>query len=137
MNFAAQFFYSSYLSERLERFYSPKPALTDCVENDPFWQRWETAADPDSPDPVSPDPDHADPVSPDPEFPVDNNPVAAALTPYLPKDNLPPPLNLDEQQDPTINSRAERRVPQSSSKSLLHRYFPMLITQRNSQVRPS
>ncbi|KAJ3610305.1 hypothetical protein NHX12_022398 [Muraenolepis orangiensis] len=38
MNFAAQFFYSSYLSERLERLYSPQPALTDYVENDPFWQ---------------------------------------------------------------------------------------------------
>lgn len=41
MNFAAQIFYSSYLSERLERLYSPRPALKDSEENDPFWQRWE------------------------------------------------------------------------------------------------
>lgn len=41
MNFAAQLFYSSYLSERLERLYSPRPALKDSEENDPFWQRWE------------------------------------------------------------------------------------------------
>ncbi|KAM8859419.1 L-threonine ammonia-lyase isoform 1-T1 [Spinachia spinachia] len=39
MNFAAQFFYSSYLSERLERLYSPRPALKRSEENDPFWQR--------------------------------------------------------------------------------------------------
>uniref|UniRef100_A0A3Q1EU88 L-serine deaminase n=1 Tax=Acanthochromis polyacanthus TaxID=80966 RepID=A0A3Q1EU88_9TELE len=44
MNFAAQLFYSSYLSERLERLYSPKPALKDSEENDPFWQRWEIIA---------------------------------------------------------------------------------------------
>uniref|UniRef100_A0A672HRM7 L-serine deaminase n=1 Tax=Salarias fasciatus TaxID=181472 RepID=A0A672HRM7_SALFA len=42
MNFAAQLFYSSYLSERLERLYSPRPALKDSEENDPFWQRWDT-----------------------------------------------------------------------------------------------
>ncbi|XP_022599366.1 L-threonine ammonia-lyase-like isoform X1 [Seriola dumerili] len=41
MNFAAQLFYSSYLSERLERLYSPRLALKDSEENDPFWQRWE------------------------------------------------------------------------------------------------
>lgn len=41
MNFAAQLFYSSYLSERLERLYSPKPAIKDAEESDPFWQRWE------------------------------------------------------------------------------------------------
>ncbi|XP_026165870.1 L-threonine ammonia-lyase isoform X2 [Mastacembelus armatus] len=41
MNFAAQLFYSSYLSERLERLYSPRPALKDSEENDPFWQREE------------------------------------------------------------------------------------------------
>lgn len=41
MNFAAQLFYSSYLSERLERLYSPRPAIKDTEENDPFWQRWE------------------------------------------------------------------------------------------------
>lgn len=40
MNFAAQLFYSSYLSERLERLYSPRPALKGCEENDPFWQRF-------------------------------------------------------------------------------------------------
>lgn len=41
MNFAAQLFYSSYLSERLERLYAPRPALKESEENDPFWQRWE------------------------------------------------------------------------------------------------
>ncbi|XP_069545876.1 L-threonine ammonia-lyase-like [Brachyistius frenatus] len=41
MNFAAQLFYSSYLSERLERLYSPRPALKASEENDPFWQREE------------------------------------------------------------------------------------------------
>lgn len=41
MNFAAQLLYSSYLSERLQRLYSPRPALKDTEENDPFWQRWE------------------------------------------------------------------------------------------------
>lgn len=46
MNFAAQLFYSSYLSERLERLYSPRPAIKDCEENDPFWQRWENATIP-------------------------------------------------------------------------------------------
>lgn len=44
MNFAAQLFYSSYLSERLERLFSPRPALKDSEENDPFWQRWEITA---------------------------------------------------------------------------------------------
>lgn len=39
MNFAAQLLYSSYLSERLQRLYSPRPALKDTEENDPFWQR--------------------------------------------------------------------------------------------------
>lgn len=48
MNFAAQIFYSSYLSERLERLYSSRPALKDSEENDPFWQRWE-APDPNRP----------------------------------------------------------------------------------------
>lgn len=43
MNFAAQLFYSSYLSERLERLYSPRPAIKDSEEKDPFWQRWENA----------------------------------------------------------------------------------------------
>lgn len=52
MNFAAQLFYSSYLSERLERLYSPRLALKDSEENDPFWQRWEitTCSTPDPPD---------------------------------------------------------------------------------------
>ncbi|KAK5853632.1 hypothetical protein PBY51_014770 [Eleginops maclovinus] len=49
MNFAAQFFYSSYLSERLERLYSPRPALTDGDENDPFWQRDELCLGPSLP----------------------------------------------------------------------------------------
>ncbi|XP_056147446.1 L-threonine ammonia-lyase [Lampris incognitus] len=49
MNFAAQFFYSSYLSERLERLYSPKPALRDSEENDPFWQREELRLGPSQP----------------------------------------------------------------------------------------
>nr|XP_046258818.1 L-threonine ammonia-lyase [Scatophagus argus] len=53
MNFAAQLFYSSYLSERLERLYSPRPALKDSEENDPFWQRWEitTCSPQEPPDP--------------------------------------------------------------------------------------
>lgn len=41
MNFAAQFFFSKYLNERIERIFSPKPALKDLEENDPFWQREE------------------------------------------------------------------------------------------------
>jgi len=104
MNFAAQFFYSSYMSDRLERLSSPQ---TDCVENDPFWQRWETAADPESPDPESPDPD-----SPHRKSPA--NPLAAALTPNLPKDNLPLPLNLEEQQNPTLVSDLTHLPPSLS-----------------------
>ncbi|XP_062256506.1 L-threonine ammonia-lyase [Platichthys flesus] len=49
MNFAAQFFYSRYLSERLERLYSPKPAIKDSEENDPFWQRDELRLGPSHP----------------------------------------------------------------------------------------
>ncbi|KAM4606985.1 L-threonine ammonia-lyase [Polymixia lowei] len=49
MNFAAQFFYSSYLSERLERLHSPNPALQDSEENDPFWQRDELHLGPSKP----------------------------------------------------------------------------------------
>uniref|UniRef100_A0A4W6GAW2 L-serine deaminase n=1 Tax=Lates calcarifer TaxID=8187 RepID=A0A4W6GAW2_LATCA len=49
MNFAAQLFYSSYLSERLERLYSPRPALKDSEENDPFWQREELQLGPSHP----------------------------------------------------------------------------------------
>ncbi|XP_006799133.1 L-threonine ammonia-lyase isoform X1 [Neolamprologus brichardi] len=49
MNFAAQFFYSRYLSERLERLYSPRPALKDSEENDPFWQREELYLGPSQP----------------------------------------------------------------------------------------
>ncbi|KAF7221448.1 L-threonine ammonia-lyase isoform X1 [Nothobranchius furzeri] len=41
MNFAAQLFYSRYLSERLERLFSPRPAIKDSEENDPFWEREE------------------------------------------------------------------------------------------------
>uniref|UniRef100_A0A3B5LD84 L-serine deaminase n=1 Tax=Xiphophorus couchianus TaxID=32473 RepID=A0A3B5LD84_9TELE len=37
MNFAAQLFYSGYLSERLERLFSSRPAIKDSEENDPFW----------------------------------------------------------------------------------------------------
>lgn len=47
MNFAAQLLYSSYLSERLQRLYSPRPALKDTEENDPFWQRWELRVRPE------------------------------------------------------------------------------------------
>ncbi|TKS85248.1 putative serine racemase [Collichthys lucidus] len=55
MNFAAQLFYSSYLSERLERLYSPRLALKDSEENDPFWQRWEiTSCSPLDPPDFSP-----------------------------------------------------------------------------------
>ncbi|XP_047459226.1 L-threo-3-hydroxyaspartate ammonia-lyase [Mugil cephalus] len=49
MNFAAQLFYSGYLSERLERLYSPRPALKDSEENDPFWQREELRLGPSLP----------------------------------------------------------------------------------------
>ncbi|XP_071337368.1 L-threonine ammonia-lyase-like isoform X2 [Trachinotus anak] len=49
MNFAAQLFYSSYLSERLERLYSPRLALKDSEENDPFWQREELRLGPCQP----------------------------------------------------------------------------------------
>ncbi|KAG7999909.1 putative serine racemase [Nibea albiflora] len=49
MNFAAQLFYSSYLSERLERLYSPRPAIKDSEENDPFWQREELRLGPSQP----------------------------------------------------------------------------------------
>lgn len=49
MNFAAQLFYSRYLSERLERLYSPRPALKDSEENDPFWQREELYLGPSQP----------------------------------------------------------------------------------------
>ncbi|XP_072293594.1 L-threonine ammonia-lyase-like [Eucyclogobius newberryi] len=41
MNFAAQFFFSRYLNERLDRIFSPKAALKDREEHDPFWQREE------------------------------------------------------------------------------------------------
>ncbi|CAL9687338.1 unnamed protein product [Knipowitschia caucasica] len=41
MNFAAQFLLSRYLNEQLERIFSPKPALRDREEHDPFWQREE------------------------------------------------------------------------------------------------
>lgn len=55
MNFAAQFFYSRYLGERLERLFSPRPALKDSEENDPFWQRWEiTTCSPHRPLPYTP-----------------------------------------------------------------------------------
>ncbi|XP_077437744.1 L-threonine ammonia-lyase isoform X1 [Vanacampus margaritifer] len=50
MNFAAQLFYSSYLSERLERLFSPKPALKGVEENDPFWHREELRLGPAEPD---------------------------------------------------------------------------------------
>ncbi|KAM9365823.1 L-threonine ammonia-lyase [Pholidichthys leucotaenia] len=49
MNFAAQLFYSSYLSARLERLFSPRPALKDSEENDPFWQRDELQLGPSLP----------------------------------------------------------------------------------------
>ncbi|XP_037127075.1 L-threonine ammonia-lyase isoform X1 [Syngnathus acus] len=50
MNFAAQLFYSSYLSERLERLFSPKPALKGMEEKDPFWQREELRLGPAEPE---------------------------------------------------------------------------------------
>ncbi|KAM3842812.1 L-threonine ammonia-lyase [Diretmus argenteus] len=49
MNFAAQFFYYTYLSERLERLHSPRLALKDVEENDPFWQREELRLGPSQP----------------------------------------------------------------------------------------
>jgi len=56
MNFAAQLFYWSYLRERLERLYSPRPALKDSEENDPFWQRWEITTRRPPPPRYPPDP---------------------------------------------------------------------------------
>ncbi|KAM9804286.1 L-threonine ammonia-lyase [Neosynchiropus ocellatus] len=50
MNFAAQLFYSTYLQERLEQLYSPKPAVKDSEENDPFWQREELRLGPEQQD---------------------------------------------------------------------------------------
>ncbi|XP_077470032.1 L-threonine ammonia-lyase [Stigmatopora argus] len=49
MNFAAQLFYSSYLNERLERLFSPKPAIKATEENDPFWHREELHPGPANP----------------------------------------------------------------------------------------
>ncbi|XP_061602178.1 L-threonine ammonia-lyase [Cololabis saira] len=49
MNFAAQLFYSSYLNERLERLFSPKPAIKAGEDNDPFWQREELRLGPCQP----------------------------------------------------------------------------------------
>ncbi|XP_015249202.1 PREDICTED: L-threonine dehydratase catabolic TdcB-like [Cyprinodon variegatus] len=49
MNFAAQLFYTSYLSERLERLFSPRPAIKDSEENDPFWEREELRLGPSQP----------------------------------------------------------------------------------------
>uniref|UniRef100_A0A3P9P2S7 L-serine deaminase n=1 Tax=Poecilia reticulata TaxID=8081 RepID=A0A3P9P2S7_POERE len=49
MNFAAQLFYSSYLSERLERLFAPRPAIKDSEENDPFWAREELRLGPSLP----------------------------------------------------------------------------------------
>ncbi|KAG7274744.1 hypothetical protein CRUP_035535 [Coryphaenoides rupestris] len=108
---------TQYMSDRLERLSSPQ---TDCVENDPFWQRWETAADPESPDPDSP---HA-------KSPA--NPLAAALTPNLPKDNLPLPLNLEEQQNPTASPsstspRPSLVSPPASVGGLFHALVSLLL----------
>uniref|UniRef100_A0A3B5RD66 L-serine deaminase n=1 Tax=Xiphophorus maculatus TaxID=8083 RepID=A0A3B5RD66_XIPMA len=49
MNFAAQLFYSGYLSERLERLFSSRPAIKDSEENDPFWAREELRLGPSLP----------------------------------------------------------------------------------------
>uniref|UniRef100_A0A3P9JB27 L-serine deaminase n=1 Tax=Oryzias latipes TaxID=8090 RepID=A0A3P9JB27_ORYLA len=49
MNFAAQFFYSSNLSERLERLFSPRPAIKDGEDRDPFWERDELRLGPSQP----------------------------------------------------------------------------------------
>uniref|UniRef100_A0A3Q2ZC60 L-serine deaminase n=1 Tax=Kryptolebias marmoratus TaxID=37003 RepID=A0A3Q2ZC60_KRYMA len=49
MNFAAQLFFSRYLSERLERLFSPRPALKGGEENDPFWEREELRLGPSQP----------------------------------------------------------------------------------------
>ncbi|MEQ2242975.1 hypothetical protein ILYODFUR_002333 [Ilyodon furcidens] len=49
MNFAAQIFYSRYLSERLERLFSPKPAIKDSEDHDPFWEREELRLGPSQP----------------------------------------------------------------------------------------
>lgn len=88
MNFAAQLFYSSYLSERLERLYSPRPAIKDSEENDPFWQRWEnTASCPlDSPD-----------ISPD-----QLSPVVKDLTSV--RSSVMPPTSADSMSLPSVTS---------------------------------
>ncbi|KAK5605200.1 hypothetical protein CRENBAI_021368 [Crenichthys baileyi] len=49
MNFAAQIFYSRYLSERLERLFSPRPAIKDSEDHDPFWEREELRLGPSQP----------------------------------------------------------------------------------------
>ncbi|XP_047206931.1 serine racemase [Girardinichthys multiradiatus] len=49
MNFAAQLFYSRYLSERLERLFSPRPAIKDSEDHDPFWEREELRLGPSQP----------------------------------------------------------------------------------------
>eukprot|EP00064_Thunnus_orientalis_P002612 superscaffoldBa00000197_g2619 len=72
MNFAAQLFYSSYLSERLERLYSPRPAIKDCEENDPFWERWEITTCSHS-DPSDLSPTQTSPVVPDLDPALDKN----------------------------------------------------------------
>ncbi|XP_013886919.1 threo-3-hydroxyaspartate ammonia-lyase [Austrofundulus limnaeus] len=49
MNFAAQIFFSRYLSERLQRLFSPRAAVKGGEENDPFWQREEVRLGPPQP----------------------------------------------------------------------------------------
>lgn len=90
MNFAAQLFYSSYLSERLERLYSPKLALKDGDDNDPFWQRWEftTSSPQDAPELPS---SSTDPVATDlPSAQSSELDPTSTLTPPSPPPRLQP-----------------------------------------------
>ncbi|XP_035520033.1 L-threonine ammonia-lyase [Morone saxatilis] len=89
MNFAAQLFYSSYLSERLERLYSPRLALKDSEENDPFWQRWDitTCSPLEPPDLVSPN--QLSPIVTD--LPSEVAPTSTALIPLSSVTSIPPP----------------------------------------------
>ncbi|XP_044070898.1 L-threonine ammonia-lyase isoform X1 [Siniperca chuatsi] len=103
MNFAAQLFYSSYLSERLERLYSPRPALKDSEENDPFWQRWEIATC--SPlDPPDLSPNQLRPVETDLPSAQSSElaPTSTASVPLSSVTSIPPPHLLSLQ--PTLTN---------------------------------
>ncbi|XP_040906201.1 L-threonine ammonia-lyase [Toxotes jaculatrix] len=110
MNFAAQLFYSSYLSERLERLYSPRPALKDSEENDPFWQRWEiTASNPEDPPDLSPT--QISPVVTDllSAQSSEVGPSSTALVPLSSDPCIPPPHPLCLQ--PTLTNTPSKLTP--------------------------